>query len=114
MVALHGPVDLVKLQAQQMFAVRLKAVKHAAHPLSRLPVSLSRLPVYRVENKLGIAENGVERCPKELARLVHVGIVLRERRWRVRYAGAESSPLPLIAARRVAESVAAHAIEVDA
>ena len=107
MVALHGPVDSAKLQAQQMFAVRLKAVKHAAHPLSRLPV-------YRVENKLGIAENGVERCPKELARLVHVGIVLRERRWRVRYAGAESSPLPLIAARRVAESVAAHAIEVDA
>lgn len=50
---------------------------------------------------------------KELARLIHVGKISGFERWRVGYAGAESSPLTLVPARRVAESVAAHASEVS-
>src|SRR5262245_2058370 len=60
-------VEHVIDEAEKVFAVGLKALKHLPHLLRRFAVDV-------VENKLGVAENGVERGAQLVA---HVGQELR-------------------------------------
>ena len=60
-------IEHVVDQAEQMLAVGLHALEHAAHLLRRLAVDV-------VEDQLGVAENGVERRAQLVA---HIGEELR-------------------------------------
>src|SRR5580704_15276321 len=60
-------IEHVVDQAEQMLAVRLHALHHGAHFFRRLAVNA-------VDNKLGIAENGIERRAQLVA---HIGKELR-------------------------------------
>ena len=62
-----GQVEHVIDQAEEMLAVGLQAVEHLAHLVRRLSVDV-------IENKLGVAQDGVERRPQLVA---HVGEELR-------------------------------------